>query len=193
MNESTKLPFIHMHALVDSSVRVGSGTRIWAFAHLASGAVVGEGCNICDHTFVEGKVTIGDRVTLKCGVFLWDGVTVEDDVFIGPGASFANDLRPRSRKIPAEYPQTLLRQGCSIGAGAVILPGVTIGRWALIAAGAVVTRDVLDFALMVGNPARFRSWVCRCAARLHFDSEKRANCTCARSFRCKENNQVVEE
>jgi len=156
----------HPSAMIEKGARVGARTRVWAFAHIVTGAVVGEDCNICDHTFIEGQVVIGNRVTVKCGVYLWDGLVVEDDVFIGPAAVFTNDPRPRSRKHPAEYPVTRLKQGCSIGAGAVILPGLTIGRWAMVGAGSVVTRDVPDFALVVGNPARFRYWICRCAARL---------------------------
>lgn len=159
-------PYWHPNALVEPGARLGARTRVWAFAHVLPGAVVGDDCNLCDHTFVEGKVTLGDRVTVKCGVFLWDGVTVEDDVFIGPGAVFTNDLRPRSRHYPAEYGRTLLRQGCSVGAGAILLPGITVGRWAMIGAGSVVTRNVPDFALVRGNPARFVGWVCQCGCRL---------------------------
>ena len=117
------------------------------------GARIGRDCNLCAHTFVEGGVTIGDRVTLKSGVFLWDGLTVEDDVFIGPNATFTNDRQPRSRvRVPFEA--TVLKAGASIGAGAVILPGVTIGRGAMVGAGAVVTRSVPDGETWVGNPAR---------------------------------------
>lgn len=182
MDNPITAPFFHPRALVDAGVAVGSRTRVWAFAHLVSGAVVGDDCNICDHTFVEGKVTIGNRVTLKCGVYLWDGISVEDDVFIGPGALFTNDPWPRSKKYPLNYPKMVLRQGCSIGAGAVILPGLVIGRWATVAAGAAVTRDVPDHALVVGSPARFRAWVCRCAEKMVFNAEGRASCNCGRSY-----------
>jgi UDP-2-acetamido-3-amino-2,3-dideoxy-glucuronate N-acetyltransferase len=174
--------FIHPHALVDENVSIGEGTRIWAFAHAVSGAIIGEDCNVCDHTFIEGKVRIGNRVTLKCGVYLWDGLVIEDDVFVGPGAVFTNDLRPRSRQVPKEYPVTVLRQGCSIGAGAVTLPGLTIGCWAMIGAGSVVTKDVPDFALVAGNPARFREWVCRCGAKLDFVDLPRTRCECGRVY-----------
>ena len=132
---------------------VGEGTRIWAFAHVMPGARIGADCNVCDHTYVEGDVIIGDRVTLKSGVFLWDGLRVEDDVFIGPQATFTNDLMPRSRQ-PFELRYTTLRRGASIGAGAIILPGVTVGERAMVGAGAVVTKDVPPDSVVVGNPAR---------------------------------------
>jgi UDP-2-acetamido-3-amino-2,3-dideoxy-glucuronate N-acetyltransferase len=145
-------PFVHDRALVESD-SIGAGTRIWAFAHVMAGAVIGADCNVCDHTYVEGGVVIGDRVTLKSGVFLWDGVYVEDDVFIGPQATFTNDAMPRSRQ-PFTLGRTTIRAGASIGAGAVILPGLTIGERAMVGAGAVVTKDVPPDAVVVGNPAR---------------------------------------
>jgi UDP-3-O-[3-hydroxymyristoyl] glucosamine N-acyltransferase len=184
--------FIHPKALVDEGAVVGARTRVWAFAHLVAGAVVGDDCNICDHTFIEGKVRIGNAVTLKCGVYLWDGLILEDQVFVGPGAVLSNDLRPRSGRRPGVYPTTLLRTGCSIGANATILPGLEVGRWALVAAGAVVTRDVPDFALVVGNPARFRSWICRCTAPLSFGAQGTAACVCGCRYHLS-NNQLVEE
>ena len=144
--------FVHERALVESDF-IGGGTRIWAFAHVMPGARIGADCNICDHTYVEGHVIIGDRVTIKSGVYLWDGVRVEDDVFIGPQATFTNDPFPRSRQ-PFECSTTTIRQGASIGAGAVILPGLTVGKRAMVGAGAVVTRDVPALAVVVGNPAR---------------------------------------
>jgi acetyltransferase-like isoleucine patch superfamily enzyme len=145
-------PFIHERALVESDT-IGSGTRIWAFAHVMPGAVIGADCNLCDHTYVEGDVIIGDRVTIKSGVYLWDGLRVQDDVFIGPQATFTNDRLPRSKQ-PFEHQVTTLRRGASIGAGAVILPGVTVGERAMVGAGAVVTKDVPDDVVVVGNPAR---------------------------------------
>jgi UDP-2-acetamido-3-amino-2,3-dideoxy-glucuronate N-acetyltransferase len=145
-------PFIHERALVESET-IGAGTRVWAFAHVMAGAVVGADCNICDHTYIEGDVIVGDRVTLKSGVFLWAGLRVADDVFIGPQATFTNDLMPRSRQ-PFELRETTIGRGASIGAGAVILPGVTIGEGAMVGAGAVVTKDVPANVVVVGNPAR---------------------------------------
>lgn len=184
--------FIHSQALVDSGAVIGEGTRVWAFAHILPGAEIGTDCNICDHTFVEGKVRVGNRVTLKCGVYLWDGLVLEDDVFVGPCVAFTNDLRPRSRKQPDHYPITSLRQGCSIGANATILPGLTIGRWAMVGAGSVVTRDVSAFALVVGNPGRFRAWICRCGQKLGSFMDGIAACPCGKSFRMKPD-QTIEE
>lgn len=145
--------FRHPQALVESE-NVGCGTRIWAFAHVLPGAVLGEDCNVCDHVFIENDVVVGDRVTLKCGVQLWDGIRIEDDVFIGPNATFTNDPHPRSKRHLDSYPQTRVKRGASIGANATILPGITIGRYAMVGAGAVVTRSVPPYAVVVGNPAR---------------------------------------
>lgn len=144
--------FIHDQALVDAD-GIGPGTRIWAFAHVMSGAVIGADCNVCDHTYVEGDVVIGDRVTIKSGVYLWEGTVIEDDVFIGPQATFTNDRFPRSRQ-PFHCQGITVRCGASVGAGAVLLPGITVGRGAMVGAGAVVTGDVPDLAVVVGNPAR---------------------------------------
>jgi UDP-2-acetamido-3-amino-2,3-dideoxy-glucuronate N-acetyltransferase len=149
--------FVHPQALCESAT-VGARTRIWAFAHVLPGARIGADCNICDHTFIENDVEIGDRVTVKSGVQLWDGLRVEDDVFIGPNATFANDLFPRSRKRPPQFAQTVLRTGASIGANATILPGVTIGQHAMVGAGAVVVDSVPPFAVVAGNPARIISY-----------------------------------
>lgn len=142
-------------AIVESK-RIGKGTRVWAFAHILPGAIIGDDCNICDHTFIENKVVLGDRVTVKCGVQLWDGICVEDEVFIGPNVTFANDRYPRSQRHLSNYPVTVLGKGCSIGANATILPGVRVGRYAMVGAGAVVTRDVPPYRIVTGCPARVR-------------------------------------
>lgn len=150
--------FKHEAAIVESP-RIGPRTRVWAFAHILPGAVVGADCNLCDHVFVENDVSIGDRVTVKCGVQLWDGVTLEDDVFVGPNATFTNDPFPRSRKPPPAFARTVVRRGASIGANATLLPGLTVGRNAMIAAGSVVAHDVPAFAIVAGNPATIRGYV----------------------------------
>lgn len=154
------MPNFHKHpsALVESE-QIGAETRVWAFAHILPRAVIGSGCNVCDHVFIENDVTIGNGVTIKCGVQLWDGIRIEDDVFVGPNATFTNDRAPRSRQHLKEYPLTVLRKGCSIGANATILPGVTVGQSAMVGAGAVVTRDVPPFAVVTGNPARISGYV----------------------------------
>ncbi len=150
--------FVHPKGLCESD-KVGSGTRIWAFAHVLPGAVIGRDCNICDHTFIENDVVIGDRVTIKCGVQLWDGVRLEDDVFVGPNATFTNDQFPRSKEHPEAFLETTVCRRASVGANATILPGVTVGQNAMVGAGAVVTRDVPPNAIVVGNPARIVGYV----------------------------------
>jgi acetyltransferase-like isoleucine patch superfamily enzyme/dTDP-4-dehydrorhamnose 3,5-epimerase-like enzyme len=149
--------FVHEQALCESD-NIGPGTRVWAFAHVLPGARIGEDCNICDGVFVEGEAVLGDRVTVKCGVQLWNGVSIEDDVFIGPNATFTNDPFPRSRHW-IESVGTIVRATASIGANATILPGVEIGRGAMVGAGAVVTRSVPPYAIVAGNPARIQGYV----------------------------------
>ncbi|MDF1604302.1 WxcM-like domain-containing protein [Nocardioides sp. YIM 152315] len=149
--------FVHPQALCESE-HVGDGTRVWAFAHVLPGAVLGADCNICDGVFIENDVVVGDRVTIKCGVQLWDGVRLEDDVFVGPNATFTNDMYPRSREYPDSFATTVVGTGASIGANATILPGVRIGRRAMVGAGAVVTKDVPPNAVVVGNPAHIAGY-----------------------------------
>jgi UDP-2-acetamido-3-amino-2,3-dideoxy-glucuronate N-acetyltransferase len=151
-------PFIHPQAIVDPGARIGSGTRVWQFCVILSGAIVGEDCNICSHCLIEGGATVGSRVTVKSGVQLWDGVTLEDDVFVGPNATFTNDPYPRSKQRPKAYAPTIVEAGASIGANATILPGLRIGRGAMVAAGAVVTGDVPAHGIVKGNPARLDSY-----------------------------------
>lgn len=149
-----------IHSLADAqSTEIGAGTRIWQFVVVLPGAKLGQDCNICSHCLIENDVVIGDRVTVKSGVQLWDGLRVGDDVFIGPNASFANDRFPRSRQKPEKFLITTLHDGASIGAGAVILPGLEIGRNAMVAAGAVVTRSVPPNAVVIGNPAKIVGYV----------------------------------
>ena len=176
------LHFAHPNAIVESE-HIGEGTRIWAFAHVLPGARIGRDCNIGDHCFIEGKVRIGDHCTIKNGVALWDLVTLEDGVFVGPNAVFTNDFLPRSlpefRASPDEWLPTLVREGATIGANATVVCGITIGRHALVGAGAVVTADVPDHALVVGVPARQAGYVCKCGKRV----EPEVPCVCGRCYR----------
>lgn len=145
--------FVHPEGICESE-NVGARTRVWAFSHVLPGAVIGEDVNINDHVFVENDVVIGDRVTLKSGVQVWDGIRLGDDVFVGPNATFTNDPFPRSKQYPDSFAQTVIEDGASIGGGAVILPGIRVGRKAMIGAGAVVTKNVPPYAIVVGNPGR---------------------------------------
>lgn len=148
--------FIHEKADVQT-LDIGEGTRIWQGAVVLGGARIGSDCNICAHTFIENDVIIGNNVCIKCGVYLWDGLRIGNNVFIGPNATFCNDLYPRAgvHDSRRKLLQTIVNDGASIGAGAVILPGVEIGENAIIGAGAVVTKDVPAGAEIVGNPMRF--------------------------------------
>jgi UDP-2-acetamido-3-amino-2,3-dideoxy-glucuronate N-acetyltransferase len=159
--------FAHPMALVDTD-DIGEHTRIWAFAHVMRGAHVGSNCNIGEHCFLEEGAWLGNNVTVKNGVSVWSSVTVEDNCFLGPNSVFTNDPHPRAqvRKAAGKLVPTLIKTGSTIGANATIVCGHTIGRFALIGAGAVVLRDVPEYALMVGNPSRQTGWVCECAAKL---------------------------
>jgi acetyltransferase-like isoleucine patch superfamily enzyme len=171
---------IHPTALV-ASRSIGDGTRIWAFVNILGGARVGRDCNICDRCFIENDVVLGDRVTVKCGVSLYDGLAIENEVFVGPDVVFANDPRPRSGKRLPEYPRTRIREGASLGAGAIVLPGITVGRFAMVGAGSLLTRDVPDFALVYGSPARVHGHVCRCGRTLRVE-DGAASCECGRRY-----------
>ena len=159
--------FVHPKALVESE-NIGDHTRIWAFAHVMSGAHIGADCNIGDHAFVEAGVRLGNNVTVKNGVSIWQGVEVDDEVFLGPNCVFTNDPNPRAyiKKTGDSLVSTRIRTRVTIGANATIVCGITIGQYAFIGAGTVVLRDVPDFAMMVGNPARQIGWMCVCATKL---------------------------
>jgi acetyltransferase-like isoleucine patch superfamily enzyme len=144
----------HELSFVHPDAQVGEGTTVWQFATVLAHARIGRDCNLNAHTLVEGGAVLGDRATLKSGVYVWSGIHLEDDVFCGPNATFTNDKRPRSKVHRATFPTTRVCRGASIGAGAVILPGLTIGEGAMIGAGAVVTRNVPPGETWVGNPAR---------------------------------------
>jgi len=160
--------FVHPMGICDSDT-IGSGSRVWAFAHVQAGAVVGNDCNIGEGVFIEDAARLGDRVVIKNGVSVWGLVTLEDDVFAGPNVVFTNDFVPRAgqyRTPPDKWMPTLVRAGASLGANATIVCGITIGRHAFVGAGSVVTRDVPDYGIVVGNPARPIGWICECGERL---------------------------
>jgi UDP-2-acetamido-3-amino-2,3-dideoxy-glucuronate N-acetyltransferase len=171
--------FVHPRALVETET-IGEGTRVWAFAHVMKGATIGRNCNICDHSFVESNVVIGDGVTIKNGVSIWDGVSLGNHVFVGPNAVFTNDLNPRAevKKTREQFLATEVQEGVSIGANATIVCGITIGRYAFVGAGAVVIRDVPPYALIVGNPARQIGFLCQCGERL----TESLSCACGAVF-----------
>jgi len=168
---------VHPSSWVDEGARIGAGSRIWHFCHIMPTAVIGERCNIGQNVFIDNRVTIGNGVKIQNNVSVYNGVEVEDDVFLGPSMVFTNVINPRSfveRK--TEFRRTLLRRGCTVGANATIVCGVQIGAYALIGAGAVIIRDVPDFAMMVGNPARQIGWISRTGEKLSFDAGGRAWC-----------------
>jgi UDP-2-acetamido-3-amino-2,3-dideoxy-glucuronate N-acetyltransferase len=172
--------FVHEKGLCESE-DVGPRTRIWAFAHVMAGAVVGADCNVGDHAFIESGAIVGNGVTVKNNVLIWDRVTIEDDVFLGPNAVFTNDRNPRAavKKGSEDLVPTRVRKGATVGANATVVCGVTIGENAFVGAGALVSSDVPAFALVVGNPARRRAWVCVCGERLPTE----LRCSCGRRYR----------
>ncbi len=149
-----------IHPLSDvQSNSIGSDTNIWQFCVVLQGAIIGSNCNVCANVLIENDVRIGNGVTVKSGVQIWDGVTIEDNVFIGPNVTFTNDLAPRSKMHLNSYTKTIIKKGASLGANATIVAGNTIGRHAIIGAGAVVTKDVADFELWLGNPAKHVGYI----------------------------------
>jgi UDP-2-acetamido-3-amino-2,3-dideoxy-glucuronate N-acetyltransferase len=176
--------FVHESSFVDDGARIGAGTKVWHFSHVLPGAVIGEGCNLGQNVVVMGGTHIGNNVKIQNNVSVYEGVTLEDDVFCGPSCVFTNVLNPRSHvSRKHEYRPTVVRRGATIGANATIVCGVMVGAYAFIGAGAVVTADVPDFALMVGVPARRVGWMCRCGERLAV-AEAGARCAaCGTEYR----------
>ncbi len=167
MPTSSDAPFVHPSAIVDRPCRIGSGTRIWHFSHVMAGARIGRDCVLGQSSFVAGGAVVGDRVKVQNNVSIYDGVVIEDEVFLGPSCVLTNVKNPRaavSRRHAFE--RTLLCRGCTIGANATVVCGLTVGRYAFVGAGAVVTRDVPAHALVVGQPARQVGWACCCGERL---------------------------
>lgn len=183
--------FAHESAYVDDGAEIGAGTKIWHFSHVMPGAVIGAGCNLGQNVVVMPRSRIGDNVKVQNNVSIYEGVTLEDDVFCGPSCVFTNVMNPRSHvSRKAEYRPTLVRRGTSIGANATVVCGVTIGPYAFIGAGAVITQDVPGFALMVGVPARRVGWMCQCGVRLRFSGAESRCGACGWTYREREG--VVE-
>ena len=180
-NQNDKAPFIHPLAVVDSK-NVGNGTRIWGWSHVQEDVIIGVNCNIGEHCFIESGVRIGNNVVVKNGISLWNGVTILDGAFLGPHAIFANERFPRSG-FPKEYERILIEEGATLGAGTVIVPGVTIGRYSTAGAGTIVTRDVPPHALVFGNPGRVKGWICRCGLKLNtHPTSPNAKCECGKRY-----------
>lgn len=171
--------FKHEQALVHPNAKIGEGTRIWAFANIQPGATIGEKCNICDGCYVEGGAVVGDHVTVKNGVEIFNGVTIEDDVFLGAHTTFINDRYPRSnRQDEWTLEKTVVRKGATIGANATVLCGLEIGMYAVVGAGAVVTKDVPAYSVVRGNPARISGYACRCGRKL----DRELTCSCGLTY-----------
>lgn len=167
---------VHPSAIVDEGAKIGAGTRIWHWVHVQGNSVIGERCSLGQNVYV-GKAVIGNNVKIQNNVSVYDEVVLEDDVFCGPSMVFTNVINPRSHIVrKSEYKRTLVKRGATIGANAVIVCGNTIGEYAMIGAGAVVTKDVPPFALVLGNPARQVGWMCQCGIRLRFEAAK-AHCS----------------
>ena len=165
--------FVHNSSFVDIGAQIGTGTKIWHFCHVMSSAKIGERCNIGQNVFIAENVRIGDNVKIQNNVSLYTGVIVEDDVFLGPSMVFTNVINPRSHvNRKEEFKTTMVRKGASIGANATILCGITLGKYCFVGAGAVVTRDAPNYAMVYGNPARIKGWICQCGIELHFTANE---------------------
>jgi UDP-2-acetamido-3-amino-2,3-dideoxy-glucuronate N-acetyltransferase len=187
--------FVHESSYVDDGAEIGAGTKIWHFSHVMPRTQIGERCNIGQNVLVASDVKIGSNVKIQNNVSLYTGVIIEDDVFLGPSMVFTNVMNPRSHvNRKDEYQETLVKRGASIGANATIVCGTTIGKYAFIGAGSVVTRDVPDYALLHGNPGRVRGWMCQCGIKLSFVSEngkEQATCVSCGSNYSKQDQTVT--
>lgn len=181
--------FVHESSYIDDDVEIGEGTKIWHFCHIQRGARIGKRCSLGQNVNVSNHVKVGDGCKLQNNVSLYEGVELENDVFCGPSCVFTNDLTPRAKypKGSAGYKKTLIKEGASIGANATVVCGHTVGKWALIGAGAVVASDVPDHALMLGVPAQQRGWVCECGQVLRQTGNSDYRCPdCGRTYQLKE-------
>lgn len=183
--------FVHESSYVDEPCTVGEGTKIWHFCHIMKDCTIGKNCNIGQNVVISPGVVLGDNVKIQNNVSVYTGVECEDDVFLGPSCVFTNVINPRSHvSRKDEYRRTLLKRGCSIGANSTIVCGHTVGKYALVGAGSVVTKDVPDYALVMGNPARVKGYVCNCGEKLAFE-DGTAKCKCGRKYKISEG--TVEE
>lgn len=190
-SEMDKNYFVHESSYVDEPCSVGEGTKIWHFSHIMKDCTIGRNCNIGQNVVISPGVVLGNNVKIQNNVSVYTGVECEDDVFLGPSCVFTNVINPRSHvSRKDEYRRTLLKKGCSIGANSTIVCGHTIGKYALVGAGAVVTKDVPDYALVMGNPARVKGYVCNCGEKLAFEGDA-AICKCGRKYKISEG--TVEE
>jgi len=176
--------FVHESSYVDEGAEIGNGTKIWHFCHVMPNSHIGEMCNIGQNVLVSPGVIIGNNVKIQNNVSLYTGVIVEDDVFLGPSMVFTNVINPRSHvSRKDEYKKTLVRKGTSIGANATIVCGTTLGKYCFVGAGALVTKDVPDYALVYGSPARMRGWMCQCGEQLKFEGERAVCASCGDAYR----------
>lgn len=192
---SNKDYFVHPSSFIDEDVQIGEGTKIWHFCHIMSGARIGKNCKIGQNVFIDRHVKIGNNVKIQNNVSVYRGVTLEDNVFCGPSMVFTNVFNPRSaypRDI-SEYRKTLVKKGATIGANATILCGVTLGKNAFIGAGTVITKGVPDYALIYGNPAKVKGWMCECGKKLEFNNNFSKCKTCGKEYKMLNGNKVIRD
>lgn len=183
-HEDKKDYFVHESAYVDESVQIGKGTRVWHFSHIMKGVRIGDNCKIGQNVYIDSDVKVGNNVKIQNNVSVYKNVTLEDSVFCGPSMVFTNVINPRSdypRRLD-EYGKTLVKRGATIGANATVLCGITVGTYAFIGAGAVVTKDVPDYGLVYGNPARIKGWMCECGTKLQFTNDKAECQSCQKPY-----------
>lgn len=185
--------FAHQTAVIDDGCKIGKSTKIWHFSHIMNDCIIGENCNIGQNVVVSPQVILGNNVKVQNNVSVYTGVICEDDVFLGPSMVFTNIINPRSAIARKEqYLKTFVKQGATIGANATIVCGITLGRYSFIGAGAVVTKDVMDYALVVGNPAVHIGWMSEYGHRLHFNQNNEAICPESKDVYILSNNKVIK-